>query len=281
MLVFKLLLTPLLMGAATLVARRWGPVVGGIFTALPLTAAPVSLFLFLEQGADFAVYAACASMLGYGALGFFILVFVYVPRWWGGWVLPVVLSSLTYFAFAWLFSFLPKSGLLCFGVALVCLLLVLRLIPRGTGGWTTPKAAWWDLPLRMLAAGGLVLGITGLASIIGPQWSGFLSTYPVFITLMGVFALLQAGQANVCMLMRGFVAGMFGSVIFFFILQWALVLLHPALAYGLAALVNMLVCGVDLWLSSHSLRALQRHLRRRKYQTTQKFRRGHTSANVK
>lgn len=275
MLLFKLLLTPFLMGAATLVARRWGPVVGGIFTALPLTAAPVSLFLYLEQGGKFAVSAACASMLGYAALGFFILVFVYVPRKWGGWLPPFLLSSLTYFAFAWLFSFLPKLGLLCFGVALMCLLLVLRLIPRGASGWTKPKVPWWDLPVRMAAAGGLVLGITGLASIIGPQWSGFLSTYPVFITLMGLFALLQAGQATMCMLMRGFVEGMFGALIFFFILQWALPLFHPALAYGLAALINMLVCGVDLWLSSHSLRALQRHLRRRKHQSAQKHRRIH------
>lgn len=264
MLLFKLLITPLLMGAATLVARRWGPVIGGIFTALPLTAAPVSLFLYLEQGRDFAVDAACASMLGYAALAFFILVFVHVPRWWRGWALPCIFSSLTYFAFAWAFSFLPKSGLLCLLVALACLLLVLRLIPRGAGSWVTPKAAWWDLPARMIAAGGLVLGITGLASIIGPQWSGFLSTYPVFITLMAVFTLMQAGQANLCMLMRGFVAGMFGSVIFFFILQWGLPLLPPVLAYGLAALVNVLVCGADIWLSSHPLRSLQKHLRGRK-----------------
>lgn len=283
MLLFKLLITPLLMGAATLVTRRWGPVIGGTFASLPLTAAPVSVFLYLEQGTDFAVNAACASMLGYAALAFFIVVFVQVPRWmgerpglqglraWRVWLAPCLLSALTYFLFAWLFSWLPRSGLLCLLVAALCLGLALVWIPRYARGEASAqirkgsRAAWWDLPCRMLAAGGLVLGITGIAAHIGPQWSGFLSTYPVFITLMGIFALMQAGLANLCMLMRGFVNGMFGALAFFFVLQWLLPYGQPLLAYGLAALVNIVVCGADIWLSSHSLRALQRHLRKRRH----------------
>lgn len=263
MLLFKLCITPLLMGVTTLVARRWGPVVGGIFAALPLTAGPISVFLLLEQGQDFAMDAACASMLGYAALAFFILAFVRMAEKGYGWQLVCLGSTITYFAFAWVFSFLPRTGLVCLVVSSLCLWVVLRAIPRTGKHWETPRAAWWDLPTRMVAAGVVVLGITAVARIIGPQWSGFLSTYPVFITLMGVFTLVQAGQEPLRMLMRGFVGGMFGAVIFFFVLRLTLPEMHGVAAYALASLVNLLVCGLDLLLSRHSLRALRRFLRTR------------------
>ena len=263
MLLFKLLVTPLLMGVATLVTRTWGPAVGGIFTALPLTAGPVSAFLYVEQGPLFALDAACASMLGYAALVFFILAFVRMAR--RGWGAACLCGALTYFSFAWLFSFVPREPSLCLVLSVLCLTLVLRLLPRVRGHWVTPRMAWWDLPGRMVLAGGLVLTITGLAHLLGPQWSGFLGTYPVFITLMGVFTLVQAGGEALGMLMRSFVAGLYGSVIFFYVLCLSLPQMHPALAYGLASLVNIAICAVDMWLSSHSLRALQRHLRARRH----------------
>ena len=50
----KLVVTPLFIAATTLVARRWGPGVGGWLAGFPLTSAPVSVFLALEQGPDFA-----------------------------------------------------------------------------------------------------------------------------------------------------------------------------------------------------------------------------------
>ena len=41
----KILLTPALIAVATLLARRWGPGVGGTLAGLPLTSTPVSIFL--------------------------------------------------------------------------------------------------------------------------------------------------------------------------------------------------------------------------------------------
>src|ERR687892_341341 len=60
----KILLTPALIAAATLLARRWGPGVGGTLAGLPLTSTPVSIFLALEQGPVFAAAAACGTLLG-------------------------------------------------------------------------------------------------------------------------------------------------------------------------------------------------------------------------
>lgn len=54
----KLLITPALMLAISLAARRWGTGVAGLLSGLPMTSALVMLFLSLEQGTQFASMAA-------------------------------------------------------------------------------------------------------------------------------------------------------------------------------------------------------------------------------
>jgi hypothetical protein len=48
LLLIKLLLTPLLMIAVSWSARRWGPGVGGLLAALPLSSRPISIYLWVE-----------------------------------------------------------------------------------------------------------------------------------------------------------------------------------------------------------------------------------------
>lgn len=62
--VLKLVLTPLLIGAVTLVGRRWGPRVAGVTVGLPLITGPVSAFLAVERGAGFAARAAAGAVVG-------------------------------------------------------------------------------------------------------------------------------------------------------------------------------------------------------------------------
>src|SRR5689334_15298204 len=72
---FKLLVSPLLIGAVSLAGRRWGPAVSGWLVGLPLTSGPVVLFLALEQGTTFAAAAAQAIMLGIISVGVFCLTY--------------------------------------------------------------------------------------------------------------------------------------------------------------------------------------------------------------
>src|SRR5215469_18486741 len=71
----KLIVTPLLIAIATLVTRRCGPGVGGWLAGFPLTSAPVSVFLAIEQGPAFAAGAAVGTLLGLAAMGFSCLVY--------------------------------------------------------------------------------------------------------------------------------------------------------------------------------------------------------------
>src|SRR5258707_14407356 len=66
-LLLKLLVTPLLIGAASLAGRRWGETVSGWFIGLPQSSGPVCWFLALEQGTGFAAAAARGCLGGAAA----------------------------------------------------------------------------------------------------------------------------------------------------------------------------------------------------------------------
>lgn len=74
-LVLKLVLTPALIAAASVVQRRFGAVVGGVVVGLPLTSAPVALFLALEHGKRFAETAAIGTIAGLAAETAFCLAY--------------------------------------------------------------------------------------------------------------------------------------------------------------------------------------------------------------
>ena len=88
----KLLLTPVLIAIATLASRRYGPALGGWLAGLPLVSAPVSIFLALDEGPDFAATAARAGLLGLVAVAGFCVAYVLVARK-GGW-LPAALAGI-------------------------------------------------------------------------------------------------------------------------------------------------------------------------------------------
>ena len=61
-LTLKLVLTPALIGTATLAGRRWGQSVGGWLVGLPLTTGPVAFFIALDHGAAFGAAAVVGSL---------------------------------------------------------------------------------------------------------------------------------------------------------------------------------------------------------------------------
>ena len=74
-LALKLILTPLLIAAATLAGRRWGHRVSGWFIGLPLTSAPISLILAPQNGPAFAA-ASAVGVLG-GQVSVFVFCLLY------------------------------------------------------------------------------------------------------------------------------------------------------------------------------------------------------------
>jgi hypothetical protein len=60
----KVVVTPILIGTASLAGRRFGDAVGGWFVGLPLTSAPILYFLTVERGPKFGAVAAVGILAG-------------------------------------------------------------------------------------------------------------------------------------------------------------------------------------------------------------------------
>lgn len=252
-LVLKLVVTPLLIVVATLVARRWGPGVGGWLAGFPLTSAPVSVFLALEQGPVFAAGAAVGTLLGLTALAVFCLVYGRAARrvgWAGSAAAGLGAFGACLAALRTVAAPLPAA----FALVCVTLGLVAALLPVTTTGRSNVKPPPWDLPLRMVVATTVVLLLTAAARHLGPMVSGLLTPVPVFLLVLAVFAQRSQGPAACVLVLRGGVMGSFAFAVFFLVVGALLGRLGIGATYVLASLATLAVNGAILGMGRRFLR---------------------------
>ncbi len=244
-LLLKLVLGPIIIAAATLIARRWGERIGGVIIGLPLTSAPVSIFFAVEQGRVFAMNAAKGAMLGLIPVAVFCLGYTRAAR-----RLPWFLSAATgiglYLVAVWAMSyFSPGFEWIIILVALT-LGAALILLGRPRQPEVIVPAPWWDIPVRVLVAAALIFSITEGAQTLGSKWSGLLSPFPIFTFVMATFSHSQAGSGAAWRFMRGVLSGLFGYLAFFIIVTLLVEHTGLPLVYSLAALAALTVNGISL-----------------------------------
>jgi len=221
----KLITVPLFILIVSLLVRKCGPTIGGLIVGLPLTSAPVIVFLALEQGNSFASGASQGIMMGLISVTIFCLVY----SWFASsqsWSVCMVTSSISYFAVTALLSFLTGPLIVSFVAVEIIIIVISRLFPSGAR--SAPRKSFrWEIPARMAAATGLVVLITESAPMLGPHLSGLLTPFPIYATVLGVFIHRFDGPKPSALFLRGVVTGCFTSAFFFFlfasfIAQWNL-----------------------------------------------------------
>ena len=240
LLALKLTLTPGVIAAATLAARRFGPSIGGWLIGLPVTAGPVLFFLALAHGARFADHVAVGLVAGVAAQAAFVLGYAAGCRRGAGW--PVALATGTA-------SFAATGSLLVlphlrFGTIAACSLALLAvgllLLPpdRVAPSEARPRH---DLVMRIALATSLLLLITTFATTLGAGLSGVVTVYPVLSTLLAVFAHRCDGPRAALAVYRGLLVGLFALMGFASTL--VLVLTHVPLgdAYALAIALTLAI----------------------------------------
>jgi hypothetical protein len=244
-LALKLVLTPLLIAAATMAGRRWGTGVSGWLVGLPLTSGPVSLILALQHGASFAAASAVGVLAGQASLCVFCLLYATLART-TPWTASAALALAGFLAATFLlrlasFTLWPTLALVTCVIAAVT-----RLIPRTERGARPAAPPWWDLPARMAAAAVFVLALTSAAGSLGPLMSGLLSPFPVFAVVLASFAHQGQGAEAAARLLRGVVVGSFGFAAFFLVVSLLVTALPIGWAYVLALAAALLVNSVSL-----------------------------------
>lgn len=244
LLLLKLVLVPPLIAGVSLAGRRWGPSVGGWLAGLPWTSGPVALFLAIEQGEAFAANAAQGTLLGLMSVSAFCVVYSVTARRrsWGASVLAgwcaFIVATVVLRRFS--LSLIPA-----FAVVIGVLAGVLTFLPRATSAGSPPVPPRWEIPLRMGAATGMVLAITGAAAALGPQLSGLLTPFPVYATVLAIFTQHSHSAAAAAALLRGVVLGSFAFGAFFFVLAGTLTVWGLPTAFGLSLAAALLVHGLS------------------------------------
>ena len=243
----KISLAPLLIASATLIARRWGSAVGGWFVGLPLTSGPVSFFLALEQGAEFAAASAANALIGQCGIAVFCIIYAKSARG-SAWLRSCCFGLAVYFPAMELLS-LPSLGLPFTCAAAFAFQFATLLIIGGPAAVRAMRLSlWWDLPLRMGVAVAVVLSITGFAVALGPKWSGLLAPFPAFTMIMTVFAHQQHGPAAAHQILYGVIVGAFSAITFFCIVAFGLTSLGIAATFMAATLATFALNGLMLTL---------------------------------
>ncbi|MBH9662129.1 hypothetical protein KTF21_16120 [Burkholderia multivorans] len=244
-LVFKLLVTPLLLLAASLASRRWGEAIGGLLVGMPLTSGPISVFLALEHGPAFAAQATGGSLVATAAQAAFCIAYCRLST--SGWPRALAGGCAIFSVVARLlqWSALPQTGL--FAIAILAVTLALKDIPSEAGRTERLDPPWWDLPSRMALIAGLVISVTLIAPYVGPKTSGVLASFPFMAIILTIFAHRMLGRAAAQQVLRGMVAALPGFALFFYVLGLTLTRLNLLAAYGSAMLCVLAIQAISFY----------------------------------
>lgn len=245
LIVLKLILTPLIVGGASLAARRWGPSIGGWVVSLPLTSGPVLFFLALEQGPAFAADATIGTILGLLGICGYTVGYLAGSRW--GAAAALGAASLGYLAVG--IGVQPVTGapfLALVAVVLVAIAIVIQLLPAPSGPSIAREHPAWDLPARIAVGTTLVVGLTTLAPSLGPVASGLVATFPAYVSVLAVFEHVRGGRLAGLGTLRGLLVGLFGTVAFHVVIRAGVVPLGVAVAFPLAIVVTGAIGAVAL-----------------------------------
>jgi hypothetical protein len=245
---FKIAVPPVLVAAMSVIARVWGPTVGGLIMGLPWMTGPVLFFLALDKGPDFAVAACLGIQLGVLCIAGYILGF-YVGSLVGPWPIALAAATLGFGSVAVLVREfdLPLWGAALAGTAALLMVYMLIRAPRGDArGGALP---WWDIPARMAVTFALVAGIMTMADRLGPTLSGIISTFPVILTVIGSFTYHQWGREALLRVLRGISISLVGFVIFFLVVGYTLPAIGLVPAFAAAALSGVTFSASTVWFS--------------------------------
>ena len=237
LLLLKVTLIPAVIALVTLAIRKWGNKIGGLIGSMPWTAGPILLFFILEQGKAFGILSIQGAMTGILALISFCLSYSALSRKLP-WLPTLLLSYGIYTVTALIFNYLQLTLIVSYALVIGAVLLALRFFPIPTEQITKVRRLPFDIPIRMAVATLFVLVITGLARILGPNWSGILTPFPIMTSVLAIFSHTLLGSNAAITTLRGLVIGLLGFTTFLFLQAFLLPSFSVALSFGIAFVIN-------------------------------------------
>ncbi len=250
----KLILTPLVILAASLASRRWGDAVGGWLVGLPLISGPVSAFLTIERGPEFAAAASAGSVAGVAAQACFCMAYAALAA--RGWAAGFAAGGLAYVASAAMWNALQPPLIVLMAISAALLVVARAVLPHSGAAQVSLPAPRWDIPARMAIVTAVVMGVTALATTLGPRASGMTASFPWIGGAVAVFAQRARGPAAGVTALRGMASALFGFIAFFGVIGFLVAEIEPATAFAAATAAALGAQAISLrWLRRDARRA--------------------------
>ena len=256
LLLAKMLVTAVVIVAASAAVERSGPVVGALIATLPVSAGPALVFIAMDHGANFLSAATLAGLPASAATVVFIVTYVAVARRNS----LVVSLGCTFAAWAAAQGAIAGIGWSFAGAVVLNVLLfllgfgMLRLLPTDT---PVPRVAsrWFDVLLRAAAVMAIVAVVTLAARWIGAGAAGIVALVPAALTTLIVILHSRVGGPATATVIARMLPGMIGFTTGLAVVHLAAVPWGAAAAPGL----GLAVCvGWNLILLANHLRTHRR-----------------------
>jgi hypothetical protein len=242
----KLILAPIILGSASLAGRRWGSAISGWLVGLPLTSGPAIFILALSHDLTFVVNAIRGTLSGGFSLIAYTLVYAWISRKYD-WRVAIGGSIFIFAAMTMILQNVVISFIPLFFFIILTIFLGLWLMPKSEPiyeGISTP--GHWDIPARILVGTSFLLLITWIASYVGPQLTGLLTTIPLYTSILTIFAHREQGHAGANGVLRGLIFGLFAFAGFYLVLGLLIERASIAVSFGAATLASLGVQGLTL-----------------------------------
>lgn len=239
-LILRLVTVIVLVVGAAHAAERAGPLWGSIIATLPVAVGPAYVMLALDHDAGFIAASALASLASHMGLAAFLLVYVKLaPRFpslptLAGALLAWLAAALLPRIMPWTMPTAAVANIVAFSIAIYATRDAMTFKPPSAG---RPRA--YELPLRALLVGTLVIGVVGFSKALGPSFTGIVATAPVVLTSLGLILHPRLGGKGVATVMAGSVRALPGLGFGYAVLCLTAERMPIALALTLALLITL------------------------------------------
>lgn len=245
-LALKLILAPIIIGSASLAGRKWGPAVSGWIVGMPLTSGPVVFFLALSHGVLFAENSALGVLNGGISLVLYALTYTRLAIRFP-WPVSITGSILVFSLSTFYLQTVTIPLFVIIPVVILSIFAGLALMPQGEVEAGNSKLNQWDIPVRILIGTSFILLLTGIAPFIGSRMTGLLTTIPLYVTILSIFAHRDHGPAAAAHVLRGLLYGMFAFTGFFTVLSLLIEHVSLGISFGAATFTALVIQGTSLF----------------------------------
>lgn len=241
-LVIRMVVTAVVVIAATAMAERVSPFYASLIGAFPTSAGPAYVMLALKEDATFVAASAVASMASLAAVAPFVSVVVWLaPR--SSVFVTVGGGFLTWLAFALPISLVPwtpMTALLINAIAYPICFWLTRNLGKIPEQQTRKPAQWFELPLRAFVVGLFVAVVVTASNALGPVATGLGAVFPiVFLSLTAILHIRMGGEATAAT-MHSALRVVSGMTLALLVLHYGVVWWGEAIGLSLALVASIL-----------------------------------------